>query len=1135
MGIIQNLTGLFFRNGLAVCALFFSILVNSGGAYAQWSDDLFGNEWIDYSKQYIRLQITETGIQRLNTIDLPAQFSKSSPDRFQLWHRGKEVGIIRANTTEIIFYGDVNDGASDSLMYRPRTARLNPYTNLFSDKGVYFLTLADNPLRVQQVDGGELSGEIEPFHLQQEVKTYSDQFAFTTYSMGTSLNNSFYESVNMHTSPTVVGINSIIPTLFEDTVFNADVKLHNWVKGATIKPRMELALAGLYTAGHRVQISVSSNKNNYRVADEFVFSGWTGKKGSFELEPDDISSSGDLYMKLVSKTDWDLDFYGVSYYALTYPQLVEMGSQPMAIFSFPKTKEMKSRIRIANVASDVEVFNITQTGQIQKIKGTISSDKSWEGMVSRKSGQELKLIAVSSAGINQLEKAHVSETRMKPIYNYLEKSDVMNGPVATDKYDYIIITNSTLSESATKYAQYRDSEEGGGNRTLVMDIRDIYDLYNYGEPSPIAIRSFMRYMLKEGLRIDKHNLFLIGKSVTRPEYIKKELEGEVPTFGDPGSDLLLVSGIAGAHQDVPAIPIGRLRAFTNDEVESYLEKVKSYESEKQNIGWRKNVLHLSGGHSTLEIQQLRGIMSRLTPLVENSELSGSVKPIVKTINTVEKIDISPEINRGVGMMSFFGHGAQTITDLDFGYASDINRGFNNKNRYPFIYFNGCGVGNIFSTGNTHILSDDWIITPNKGAIAIMANSYKSYISSSERHINTVYQVMFENEMNFPIGRVLQETCARIVESNPNSYDIANLHQVCLQGDPALKLVRVDDVDYVVDAEDGIYVFPEQDGKTIGDADRIKIAVVISNAGKYKQDEEIPIHITISKRNGEMEGIVRTMKSMRLSDTLWVAMDKSEEVELIEVNIDPEKKLEEFTRHNNVADLIIDWDVAREASYYPMETLRDIVEPRVKVTFDNMEVANRAKILVNSKIHFLLEDDRVLSENLELIEVYLKKCWDNSCEFDKLDLSNSKLYSTSNREIAIEYDKKLEVGEYEILLIGYDKLGNTTSNGYRRLFSVISQEETEQKLPKVVVSPNPANRFAHFAIEVGSEVDTIVSCYVYNSMGTVQMKRDLQDSNTREWYWTGLEHLSSGMYFYRIHFQKSDGSMGEIGGTIIIAN
>ena len=104
-------------------------------------------------------------------------------------------------------------------------------------------------------------------------------------------------------------------------------------------------------------------------------------------------------------------------------------------------------------------------------------------------------------------------------------------------------------------------------------------------------------MTKSGVRT-KHNLVLIGNNDSASA---KGDAGRRLTFGDPGSDVLLVTGLNGFNQDVPAIPVGRIPALFYDyQITDYLEKVKTYESETSGLSWRKKVLHIAGGKTVDE-------------------------------------------------------------------------------------------------------------------------------------------------------------------------------------------------------------------------------------------------------------------------------------------------------------------------------------------------------------------------------------------------------------------------------------------------------------------------------------------------------------------------------------------------------
>ena len=61
----------------------------------------------------------------------------------------------------------------------------------------------------------------------------------------------------------------------------------------------------------------------------------------------------------------------------------------------------------------------------------------------------------------------------------------------------------------------------------------------------------------------------------------------------------------------------------------------------------------------------------------------------QTNNAVQSFNISEEINRGAGFVTFFGHSSASFTDIDIGQVTDPNNGYNNAGRYPAFLVNGC--------------------------------------------------------------------------------------------------------------------------------------------------------------------------------------------------------------------------------------------------------------------------------------------------------------------------------------------------------------------------------------------------------------------------------------------------------------
>ncbi|WP_158552621.1 C25 family cysteine peptidase [Spirosoma telluris] len=156
----------------------------------------------------------------------------------------------------------------------------------------------------------------------------------------------------------------------------------------------------------------------------------------------------------------------------------------------------------------------------------------------------------------------------------------------------------------------------------MIETKAIYEQFNFGERSPIAIRRFADFMLSGGT--DKY-LFLLGRGISFPDVLKKsEADDLVPTFGYPGSDALLTMGLAGYPEFVQALPTGRINVTTNQQALTYLSKVKEFEQAAPDE-WQKRMLHLNGGHDKAEILYLKSLMGQLRPVAENQYMGRKSK------------------------------------------------------------------------------------------------------------------------------------------------------------------------------------------------------------------------------------------------------------------------------------------------------------------------------------------------------------------------------------------------------------------------------------------------------------------------------------------------------------------------------
>ncbi|TLU90579.1 putative type IX secretion system sortase PorU2 [Dyadobacter sediminis] len=1099
---------------LSSILLFFLFSVNQ--LFAQESAS-FANSWISYGKPYVKIGITAKGIYKVPFASLPAGFSTVQPSNLQLWHRGKQVAILSTDNNEILFFGVPNDGSSDSVFYQPTSSRLNPYFSMYSDESSYFLTNGETAgLRAEVINKpADTSIPVQTYFRKTNLNVFKDVYSMTTEDPNApNLRNSFFEFSASKTGPAIIdGKTAAYP-------FELSGIKKNELEKATVK----LLLHGRSSNSRSIEISVGKNEQSLRLVKSLSSAGFGATEYTFELEEGDTDENGKgIFTFKSGSTEDKLKRFSLTYFRISYPASTAIQGKT-SYFDLPAVSEPFSRISLSGNFANAKFLDITDPDKPRIIMG-----KADNLVISRTSGKMANMLVTDETSI--VNPAKISNVQFN-------KQDV-------NSINYIIVSSENLLQGANSYAAYRSSVNGGSFKTAVVNIKDIYNQFNYGEPSPVAIRNFVNFALSSGLK-DKY-LLLLGKSVTHNERMVRELPDEVPTVGYPASDILLVEGLAGAPKNVQAIPVGRVSAITNQNVLDYLQKVKDYESNiSGEYGWRKEVLHLNGGKSTEEITQLKNELASLEPFVINGSIGGKVTPFAKqqAMAEVESVNITSQVNEGVGLITYFGHGSTIRTDLNMGYITDGDRGYNNAGKYPMMYFNGCGVGNIFSArfnpnpnaSDRYALSLDWLLAKNRGSVAIVANSFESFVSPSAKYLQVLYEKMFSDPatVNLSIGKILTAVANQVLTSDNGVYAIANIHQSILQGDPALKLITVSKPDYSLDVNNSIKIYSKSPDKTIGSSDTLKLQIGIFNQGRFLKDDKLPVKITFHFKEGTSSQI-ETIAAFPYQSTLDIVFpNKNQNIQRVEVQLDPDNILDELNEKNNLAELEINWEIAENEMLYPVETIKDIIPPLLNVKVNNRMIRNEEVLLQNPLLNITVNDDRLIVGDTALVDIFIKPCWNGNCEFEPVNYTAGKydIQSLTARSFQINYYfDNLVIGKYELLINVRDQSGNSSLQPYRIRFEI--SEEVSQW--SVTSSPNPSSSYIRFeAKTVDFEQIESLEYSVYNLKGIKVGEKiiDKVQADVNEWYWQP-DNQPSGLYIYKVTRKGKDSTSKQLTGRILI--
>lgn len=1038
----------------------------------------FGNEWIVPQQSYLKLTLSKNGIYQVTGADLEKagwQLTTLSPENLQLFHHGTEVAISiikKGNSNNftsediIEFYAEKNDGSADSLLYRPMKARTNPYYSLFTDESSYFLTIGKSTGKRIQKQQSILSKEpSETYHIANEISVFTSQYSYNNIiGLVPLLQQSYYETGEGRTGNYLIA----------DSVNTFQVNFKNRIQIIDNQPHIEFYLNGRSRVYHLLNYQFQGQEATKIDAIEPF-----GIKIIQTELPETAIKNEQTSFSITSTQKEEYDWYSMSYIKATYPQKIVFEGTDTYFYLKPNPSDTS----FLELPSSINLYDVTNKQQpIQIFTG---SDNRWMLTNTRTS-----------------RTVFASNTVLKPT----TISRVNFNNTINQNTDYLIITSESLLTAANEYAAYRATQKGGNFKPLVVTTNQLYNEFMYGERNPIAVRRFADYLLQYA---SPKFLLLIGKGTSFPDELRRtQYPDLVPSIGYPASDALHTAGLAGFAEDVMAIPTGRLSVTTTTEIRNYLAKVIEFEALEGSAEWRKQLLHLSGGQSLFELSQLKNTLQQLTPQVEEGILGGTVQTKTKQTDAeVEAVDITKEVNNGIGMITFAGHGSANTLDFNFGFASPPQNGFTNKGKYPIMFFNGCGVGNVFYRYNA--LSTDWLLTPNKGAIAVFANSFWSYLYPTERYLSKLYEKFFVDEktVSLSLGEIQQAAHLSLANEANNEYIKANLHQIILQGDPALKIFPTEEPDYQTD-NNSIFIVSKNSSQPIAANDSVQIGVIIQNLGRNTSGKTATLQLKVSSASSVIN--TKTFAGFARLDTVYIPIKKDKNVTKIEVLIDASQQVNELNETNNTGVLSIgNWAEIESTVSYPAGILPDNLAPILNVTFDGKIIENNAFVAANSVITLNLKDENALSKPIdEHLKLYLKKC--TACTFEPVKLGVE--LSNKIQEITVNSTLTLEAGTYQLLAIGYDTKGNSSGKGYQIQFRI-----AEQKLPtEVSVFPNPAQNFIQMQYRIiDKKAPAQVTIYLYTSDGKLLHVQTQQPTIGDNQYIYPTNTLPNGVYHIKL--------------------
>ena len=839
----------------------------------------YGNEWINYDQEYFKIPVAEDGIYRISyqtLVDAGVPVNQLSAGNFRVFHLGEEIPLHIStpsqltNSDFIEFYGKKNRAELDRFLFQdPDEDMLNPMYSLVNDTAAYFLTWTEGALSDQryEVEENDLTNlpPAEEWFWDELVQVFSEQLIKIQNNVGVKKSNfrtgeGFAKKFRKKTS---FSFQPNQPLLSGDSA------------------RLMIQFAA-NNRPHQMQISV----NDLLRVNE-TFSGHQLK--SYDLGVPLQGNNPTVDVNLAGNAS-NNDRYALAFAKLRYKRRFSLDNATFFTFELPYS-DRKRYLEINNFKTDgkVTLYDLTRKKRFQT-----TTD-----------GNQVR-VAIPSSPPGTVTQNHqfilINEQQSVREVGILEKVEFVN----YDKIqaEYLIISHPILygegpnTNPIKAYADYRSSPAGGNFSTVIINVEQLYDQFGYGvDRHFIAIRNFTHYV-KQNWSNPRY-VFIIGKSVENNQMRKNEEVQSydeklffVPTFGNPGADNLLLSDNDSA---IPVIPVGRLAAFSPNQIDIYLKKVKAFEANRnlpQTIAdryWMKRILHLGGGDPTIQ-GSIRNNLERIEKIIEENSFGAEVIAFYKSSTDAIEVSRAEQlfniINEGVSIITFFGHsGANT-----FDFSLDSPENYENLNKYPIFISLGCFSGQIHN--NFQGVSEKFVFAKDRGTIAFLASTGLGYVSSLRNLSESLYQTLGEDNYGQGIGDALHTTVDNL--SGSPFFGVEELiQQFTLHGDPALVLNAHEGPDLTIDAK-SVKIEPavldtQQDSFTIN-FDLVNLGRSIVDSVDILIEQEFPNGLRRTLLNTSIQGLfARSTITYRLPTQGKISVGLNQ----VHITVDPANEIAEY--------------------------------------------------------------------------------------------------------------------------------------------------------------------------------------------------------------------------------------------------
>ena len=674
--------------------------------------------------------------------------------------------------------------------------------------------------------------------------------------------------------------------------------------------------------------------------------------------------------------------------------------------------------------------------------------------------------------------------------------------------DYLIIYNSIFQSQVLQLKNHRETYDDF--RVKEAEIQDIYDIFNYGQDDPIAVRNFVRYVYNSWQKPQLKYICLFGRASLDPKKSSTSsvyYKNLVPTAGNPSSDNYFSNINTGGFAYYNQIAIGRLPAYTVAEAQNMIENIITYETQPP-AEWMKSFTIIGNITNSSEHRLYSPICDTLiSKFILPKPVSGNPVRIVRhdtlgglTFNYPDSI--KNQINRGTSTVNYVGHAGSQDWELGMSDPSILN---NTNGKFPLIFSMTCYTGKN-GEPTERGFGERFMNMNNKGAIGFIGTTGWAYNGAGSAFDTCMYRA-FSKDTIRRLGDIFKAGTNGIKKDSSLLNFLHTINCFTLQGDPAVKLrlpiqpeFSISNADYKLSDENPVVNQP------------FKLTIYPKNYGLHA--DSCKLRIQIKSKNVKYYLKDTTIKNFRFSDTVdyTFKFDSAGTFDILvfldNLNYNPY----EFKSDNNLTIPI----TTKNISYIPLSPVNNSV-----IKTDSVELTGLNPFINRNgnSIKLIAELDTTQSFNSPLKKIF----------------ANSSITGVSTK-----FKSALPLLDTNVLYYWRTNAivnGDSTGWSLKQIFRynpVVTTDEKEDAIPQdsmAIIYQNKSRQYSELDYVNTNHSSTGIS--LNETTGTMSV-RSLGSNGSEASYFSVLNnsiHLDGGLWanmgLCLLKVRKLDGSMVQL--------